>query len=778
MSSYTVKDGVIISEDSIPYLPRFLADERISAKVTGKGLGDIEYFCPDTQGNCKIFAEEFWGGLRYYIRAGGDVLPFDAGKCMIRPFGYESEWKNSLAPVKFKQFLADNCIITEILSEAEPAEPINFGFEFYGSYAFTPYPYGDLRYKSGVKRSWREWSFEDGVLSGGFDEDTGSVGVCFAANYDWKFSRTARNVKYRLYSGTLEAGRVYRTVTAFAPNTEKARSLAEKALKEAERLYFRQISRYKKVADRAPKLESAYPRLNDFFALAPYYHESLKISEHPGALRAKTTNYWVWGWDGMTANEASAYWGDTEYLADMLEMYKRFTARGEPVPHAFSRDMKGIEPCPPPAEGMYITLLYLYYSAGGNPAEYYGFAKEIFRRIESSATAEAGLCRGTSLFPDFRILLKETGNDISSFNNTVCYCALRSMERLAAVMGDKDTSQSAAYMAERIFKNFMPVMYDAERGFVACSADAETLSRRNVFSSNSLKWENSFLRELTFGKDSKFINFFKRNTVTERGLREVPSWCVSYDEDANQLHCWWPVTGEYFSRLAAASEDEKLSEKWIGWVEYWTERLMCPEGIPCYENTPEVPFDNWNCRCGTWQAYSIRGFYQAAVHGIVGIEAGEGGYTVLPSHIGGITLKGMHYGDMSADITTTGSGAGIEKIVFNGKSIYGTRIIPSELLRRHNSIEIFRKKEPEKVCILSGTGATLSGYSCESGRIEDDISSSGKIRLFIRVTGKTKITADGKGIFPKLLFDNVAALEFNGGDKSIRLVLEDEAICF
>ena len=68
---------------------------------------------------------------------------------------------------------------------------------------------------------------------------------------------------------------------------------------------------------------------------------------------------------------------------------------------------------------------------------------------------------------------------------------------------------------------------------------------------------------------------------------------------------------------------------------------MCPEGIPCYENTPEVPFDNWNCRCGTWQAYSIRGFYQAAVHGIVGIEAGEGGYTVLPSQIGGITLKGM-----------------------------------------------------------------------------------------------------------------------------------------
>ena len=87
MSGYTVKDGVIISEDSIPYLPRFLADERISAEVTGKGLGDIEYFCPDTQGNCKIFAEEFWGGLRYYIRAGGDVLPLDArntGKSSIR----------------------------------------------------------------------------------------------------------------------------------------------------------------------------------------------------------------------------------------------------------------------------------------------------------------------------------------------------------------------------------------------------------------------------------------------------------------------------------------------------------------------------------------------------------------------------------------------------------------------------------------------------------------------------------------------------------------------
>ena len=82
-----VKDGIIYSEDSLPYLARFLADDRISAEVTGRGIGDIEYFCPNTQGNCKIFAEEFWGGLRYYIRAGGDVLPLDArntGKSSIR----------------------------------------------------------------------------------------------------------------------------------------------------------------------------------------------------------------------------------------------------------------------------------------------------------------------------------------------------------------------------------------------------------------------------------------------------------------------------------------------------------------------------------------------------------------------------------------------------------------------------------------------------------------------------------------------------------------------
>ena len=52
---------------------------------------------------------------------------------------------------------------------------------------------------------------------------------------------------------------------------------------------------------------------------------------------------------------------------------------------------------------------------------------------------ETGLSSGLSLTPDFMTLTGETGNDISAFNNSVFYCAARSLNRMSAIMGDTET---------------------------------------------------------------------------------------------------------------------------------------------------------------------------------------------------------------------------------------------------------------------------------------------------------------------------------------------------
>lgn len=124
-----------------------------------------------------------------------------------------------------------------------------------------------------------------------------------------------------------------------------------------------------------PVLESPYPELNNFFALAPLYHESCKVQSEPGAIRAKTEHYWVWGWDGMSSSFAYAYWDDVDFMAKMLKLYQQSADPEKGIGHWFARDMSHIETSPIPAQGFYISLLYQFYLNGGDITPYYDFAK-------------------------------------------------------------------------------------------------------------------------------------------------------------------------------------------------------------------------------------------------------------------------------------------------------------------------------------------------------------------------------------------------------------------
>ena len=153
--------------------------------------------------------------------------------------------------------------------------------------------------------------------------------------------------------------------------------------------------------------------LNQFFALAPLYHESLKATDVPGAIRAQSSHYWVWGWDSMTSGDACFYWGDLTFIEQMLDCFMQY-ADESGIAHAFDRDMRCEGSAPAPAQGMYLTLLDRYRMAGGNVSPYYPFAVRLFDRIVETEVDRTGLCSGTSLYPDFRELIGENGRDIST----------------------------------------------------------------------------------------------------------------------------------------------------------------------------------------------------------------------------------------------------------------------------------------------------------------------------------------------------------------------------
>lgn len=70
-------------------------------------------------------------------------------------------------------------------------------------------------------------------------------------------------------------------------------------------------------------------------ALAPMYHESLKILDHHGAIRANTKHYMAWGSDSLFRGYSLGFWGDNEYNADILDIAQK---NGFPLICAYGND--------------------------------------------------------------------------------------------------------------------------------------------------------------------------------------------------------------------------------------------------------------------------------------------------------------------------------------------------------------------------------------------------------------------------------------------------------
>ncbi|AEE97822.1 hypothetical protein [Mahella australiensis] len=780
---YEVEDGVIYCDKGIAQSPRWFADSRLIFRFDESGITQVDYRNPAqrfTRGSNTVLVKRLRDVLRYFIEADGVTYKPEYLNSKIWPFGIESEWTCEGATFKHRVMAVAEAVIIQLTTPSEMPDGLKFKMEFWEASVLCGSERNDYNYWGhGMRRTWDEWRYvdEDNALYGRFtevsEEDYQRPGytpvannpelaeddiyqtelnMCMTADFSMEHSVIAAalplNAKHILKSGVLEPDSVYSFILAFAPDKIHLKEKIFGMRENLEDKITRQFDRYNKVAQNSPKLISPYKELNDFFMLIPMYHESLKITDYPGAIRAKTTHYGVWGWDGMTASYATAYWGDVEHIKNMLSFYERTAHPELGIGHGFNNDMTVASISAIPAQGMYITLLQLYYAISGDMEEVrkrYPFAKKIFRLISGREVADTGFCEGTSLYPDFPDRIKETGHDISSFNNTIFYCGARSMNYLAALVGDDVMREQAEAVFKKMEGNFIRLFYDPDKKFIVTSVDSETLEKRYCYDVASVKWENNYCDELIEPIIDDTLEFVAENAISEAGLREIPLWDDGFDGDANQMHCWWPVNTEYFIKLANLTNRNDLIQKWIGWVSRWTEKLMCPEGISYYIETDDPDTDSWNALPGTWHGYSMRGWYQAAVHGVVGVEADAGGLTFYPYDGAEVTLRGLHYMGKAFDIEIKGNGRYIEWIDVDGIKIKGTDKLPSDLYegKDHVDIKVWRTStEPQDAYIKCAHGIELTDYRFDNGKIKAKISGAGTCRIKIAAHKEPRVMVD------------------------------------
>ncbi|HEY3372362.1 MAG TPA: hypothetical protein VGK10_16020 [Prolixibacteraceae bacterium] len=764
---YKVEKGVIYCEKGIPETPRWFADSRVAFGYDANCITQVDYYNSTSKNGANtVFVRQLWDGFRYYVEQNATTHKPVYQRSKIWPFGIESEWDFKGVVIKHRIMAIDEAIVLQLIVPENAPSDLHFKMEFYENFGLSYSYRDDLRcFDSTLTRKWKPWEFisESNILQGNYTDQSSDPAknagllIGIGANFKMEHERTPTNPKHILRSPVLEAGKTYSFVISFNPSKKILLENSQALISKLNTSIEEQITRYKKVAEKCPELISPYPELNNLVSLIPVYHEALKVKGIPGAMRAKTTNYWVWGWDGMTCNNATAYWGDLEHIKNMLDFYEATADPEKGIAHAYNNDLSVPQFSPLPAQGMYITLLQLYYSQSGDLAEikkHYGFAKKIFNRIAQSEASGLGLCEGTSLFPDFINHIQETGHDLSSFNNTLFYSAVRSMEYLSAKVGDQEQQDQAAAYARKIESNYIKLFFDPQKNFVVNSIDSKTLNKRFTYTAGAIRWENNYIRDLVNPIINKSLDFYEKNLIAQTGIRLVPIWSGSYDKDANQLHCWWPATNEYYSRLVNLNNRIDLTEQWIGWLSYWSKHLTVPEAVSCYAETSEPEFDRWNSIKGSWQAFAMRPWYQAIIHGLVGVDTEAGGITFYPYSGKEMTLKGLNYMGKKFDIEMTGSGPFIDIIDAEGTLIKGTNKFPVDLYANKSrlTIRVHRvETNPYPVNILYGTGIELSKYSSTNGTINAMLEGAGLSRLNIYALKMPTVKVDGKKV--KVNFD-------------------------
>lgn len=744
ITTYEIQNGSICAEGGIPLSPRIFTDGRLSFFYNERGITEVDYFGKRRSGgNNKVFEEDVFAALRNYVTVDGKRCLPTLDKVRIEPYGVYIRFKAEGLPFTLAVVALKGQLVTALtVPKAAEGHTVTFSFDFFESNLFMPTDSSKyLDRKFGKSRVFSPITFDGKALSFSYEDKndryTGLTEVRIEADFPLTHIKRGVNdsIRHTLESAPLSVG-----IHSFRMVFDGEESLdLSAALSHQER-------RYRSVKQRMPRLFSENKGLDLFFALCPYYMESLKTEDYPGAVKAKNINYWIWGWDVLTYSTAYALMGDAQFLRDACAFFRDYGS-GDRLIHYYDFHMDK-EKIRRASDGSVVTsslypiLLHNAYSATGDKKlleEFYPVAKRYTNTILASEIGESGFILGRSLYPDYPDLIGETGRDISSFNHTLYYSAFRSLEVLADEVGDTEMVLTLRRFIDTMEREYVARFHDEGVGFPVTSIDADTKEKRPVFYANSVKFESAYLFDILAPVARQHLDFYKNRLVNRAGIRPLPEDDPAYDADGNQLHYWFPVTGEYYIRLANRLRDTDAVKGYADYIAYWSEKLMCPEGINCHADTKTPAMDGWTTLNASWQAFSMRPWYSGAMQSILGFIMEDGGITFSPTDIGNFRMENLTVGKHNINVTVKGKGKYLDRITVNGKTLRGTAKIPEDLLEKTNEITVYRSKT-QKTALLSAHGATLTDYT--EGEVT--VNFRGSVTVEFSSAAPLTVTLDGK----------------------------------
>ena len=572
--------------------------------------------------------------------------------------------------------------------------------------------------------------------------------------------------KYYLKSGLTEMKRLACYVV-FAGKKEdlekRMRKLASDVHSECDDLLRGYEAR---IAER-PRISTGSPVLDSAFGQYPAVIDKLKVADRPGAVRATASGYWVWGWDGMMPLISSTLANDPSHTADVLRFFHQTRDPEIGIPHAFTTAFTANLKGPFPAQAQYICGLYLYVAMTGNVAlarEVWPTCRFILDRCRENEVGGTGLVSGNALWPDLPEAMEETGEDISSMNNSLLYQGLRGMEYLAAALGEDAVAEECRDWAARLRKSFVRYLYDEDKGYFISSCSSRDFSPRKHYCAQAVFWLTPFAAELVSHAPNRIAGFMDEHLRSAKCLLTLPHWDTAWMADGNQLGSSYPAADSFYLGVHKLVGDDTGLNAWLGDVEWFWRHLTAPEAFtPEAENEHELGPDN----TGTKQLQALTTWYAGAYHGLAGLDFDNEGITITPWGDGPLSVSGLRLRDISVDLEISGAGNHVGSLKLNGAALAaGSRKIHwSQLQGTPARIELARSQMPPGCpVIVRAVGLKVEVVESAKGILRVHVSGLVSGEIVVQASSMATFSLDGKAsLFPYDSATGTFAIPFLNG---------------
>ena len=532
----------------------------------------------------------------------------------------------------------------------------------------------------------------------------------------------------------------------------RLKQLSKSVHKECDAL----LANYKKSLAARPQIKTGDKILDSAFAQYPECIDAIKIPDTPGAIKATLAGYFIWGWDGLTAPIAFDLANDSASAAENLRFYQRTMDKDFGIPHAFTTDFTVNHKGPFPSQAQFIADLYHYVSTTGDLSlakELMPTCKFILEKSRKDIVKGTSLVKAYALWPDFPEAMEETGDDISSMNNSLLYQGLRSMEYLALALGDKKLADDCREWAKKLRSDFVKCLYDSEKGFFISSCDSKTLKPRKHYCPQSIFWITPFARELASHAPQRIADFMERELRSDKCLLTLPHWDTAWMADGNQLGSTFPAADHFYLNINKIVAKDSAIDAWTDDISWFWKKHTAPEAYtPEAGNEAEIGVDNPGCK----QLQALTTWYVGLFAGIAGLDFDHEGVTLTPWGKMPLSIKQLKLRGVSIDLEIKGSGRHVGSLKLNGKELSkGSRKIAwSQLKGKKAKIELVRTdKASDRPSIIRADGISVEVVESGKGLLRAKAAGGISGELIIAAAASAKILVDGKSFKAKYCKD-------------------------